>query len=87
MKNCKEEGEEAMSGAAADEEAAAIAEEGNKGPAMEIRLCGGHVSFGHDHGGPAMEVHLCGGHVSFGHDHGGPTMEVLWWSGEKRAER
>ena len=56
MKNCKEEGEEAMAGAAADEEAAAIAEEGNKGPAMEIRLCGGHVSFGHDHGGPAMEV-------------------------------
>ena len=45
-----------MAGAAADEEAAAIAEEGNKGPAMEICLCGGHVSFGHDHGGPAMEV-------------------------------
>ena len=56
MKNCKEEGEEAMAGAAADEEAAAIAEEGNKGPAMEILLCGGHVSFSHDHGGPAMEV-------------------------------
>ena len=55
MKNCKE-GEEAMAGAAADEEAAAIAEEGNKGPAMEILLCGGHVSFSHDHGGPAMEV-------------------------------
>ena len=55
MKNCKE-GEEAMAGAATDEEAAAIAEEGDRGPAMELRFCGGHVSFGHDHGGPAMEV-------------------------------
>ncbi|KAL4599063.1 hypothetical protein ACB092_11G099700 [Castanea dentata] len=55
MKNCKEEGEESTAGAATDE-AAAIAEEGNRGPAMEVRLCGGHVSFGHDHGGPAMEV-------------------------------
>ena len=34
----------------------AATDEGNGGPAMEVHLCGGHVSFGHDHGGPTMEV-------------------------------
>ena len=36
--------------------ATTIVDEGNGGPAMEVRLCGGHMSFNHDRGGPAMEV-------------------------------
>ena len=52
----EEEEEEATAIAVAQEEVMATADEGNRGPAMEVHLCGGHVSFGHDHGGPTMEV-------------------------------
>ena len=60
----KEEEEEAAAALVADEEATTttvaqeevMAAEGNEGPAMEVHLCGGHVSFSHDHGGPTMEV-------------------------------
>ena len=45
-----------MTATTAKEEAMAAANEGNGAPAMEVCLCGGHVSFGHDNGGPAMEV-------------------------------
>ena len=37
-------------------EVTTTADEGNGGPAMEICLCGGHMSSSHDHGGLAMEV-------------------------------
>ena len=37
-------------------EVTTTADEGNGGPAMEVRLCGGHISSSHDHGGLAMEV-------------------------------
>ncbi|KAK9999231.1 hypothetical protein SO802_018834 [Lithocarpus litseifolius] len=42
--------EEKAAATTAKEEAMAAIDEGNRGPAMEVRLCGGHVSFGHDHG-------------------------------------
>ena len=45
-----------MTATTAKEEAMAAADEGNGAPAMDVCLCGGHVSFGHDNGGPAMEV-------------------------------
>ena len=40
----------------AKEKVTTATDEGNGGPAMEVRLCGGHMSFSHDHGGPAKEI-------------------------------